>query len=347
MEPLLQHVSPHGARARPGSEPEPSGNPAIAILLACYNGAANLREQLDSYCAQTLAPALLIVSDDGSTDASRALLADFAATHPELPVQLIEGPRQGAAQNFLHLLRAVPPGIDMVAISDQDDVWLPEKLARGAAALAGIGQTRPEQTGTEQTGTSQEQPALSTGSSWVCDADLAKLCRMPVPARPPDFRHALVQNIAGGNTMMLNRAALALLQAASLEARKLVVHDWWIYQIIAGVGGVVLYDPEPVLLYRQHSGNLIGANHGFVAKSRRLKLLLIGRFRRWNSINIKTLSASAHRFTAQNRQILQDFERLRRMALLPRLRLLKQLGLYRQGLAGNLSLWVAAVLGKI
>lgn len=326
MEPLLQHG------ARPGSEPDLSGNPAIAILLACYNGAANLRAQLDSLCAQTLPPALLIVSDDGSTDASRALLADFAAAHPELPVQLIEGPRQGAAQNFLHLLRAVPPGIDMVAISDQDDVWLPEKLARGAAALAGVGGDRP---------------VLSTGSSWICDADLAKLCRMPVPARPPGFRHALVQNIAGGNTMMLNRAALALLQAASLEARKLVVHDWWIYQIIAGVGGVVLYDPEPVLLYRQHSGNLIGANHGFVAKSRRLKLLLIGRFRRWNSINIKTLSASAHRFTAQNRQILQDFDRLRRMTLLPRLRLLKQLGLYRQGLAGNLSLWVAAVLGKI
>ena len=326
MEPLLQHG------ARPGSEPDLSGNPTIAILLACYNGAANLRAQLDSFCAQTLAPVLLIVSDDGSTDSSRALLADFAAAHPELPVQLIEGPRQGAAQNFLHLLRAVPPGIDMVAISDQDDVWLPEKLARGAAALAGVGGDRP---------------VLSTGSSWVCDADLAKLCRMPVPARPPGFRHALVQNIAGGNTMMLNRAALALLQAASLEARKLVVHDWWIYQIIAGVGGVVLYDPEPVLLYRQHSGNLIGANHGFFAKSRRLKLLLIGRFRRWNSINIKTLSASAHRFTAQNRQILQDFDRLRRMTLLPRLRLLKQLGLYRQGLAGNLSLWVAAVLGKI
>lgn len=327
----------YGEVAAPGLEPDLSCNPAIAILLACYNGAANLRAQLDSFCAQTLAPALLIVSDDGSTDASRALLAEFAAAHPELPVQLIEGPRQGAAQNFLHLLRAVPPGIDMVAISDQDDVWLPEKLVRGAAALAGVGLR----------GAGQDLPALSTGSSWVCDADLAKLCRMPIPARPPGFRHALVQNIAGGNTMMLNHAALALLQAASLEARKLVVHDWWIYQIIAGVGGVVLYDPEPMLLYRQHSGNLIGANHGFVAKSRRLKLLLIGRFRRWNSINIKALTASAHRFTAQNRQILQDFDRLRRMTLLPRLRLLKQLGLYRQGLAGNLSLWVAALLGKI
>lgn len=324
MEHLLQH--------RPVVPSGPDSPPAIAILLACYNGAANLRAQLDSFCAQTLPPVLLIVSDDGSTDASRTLLADFAAAHPELPMQLIEGPRQGAAQNFLHLLRAVPAGIDMVAISDQDDVWLPEKLARGAAALAGAGRDRP---------------ALATGSSWVCDADLAKLCRMPIPARPPGFRHALVQNIAGGNTMMLNSRAVALLQAASLEARKLVVHDWWIYQIIAGVGGVVLYDPEPMLLYRQHSGNLIGANHGFVAKSRRLKLLLIGRFRRWNSINIKALSASAHRFTAQNRQILQDFDRLRRMTLLPRLRLLKQLGLYRQGLAGNLSLWVAALLGKI
>jgi glycosyltransferase involved in cell wall biosynthesis len=306
--------------------------PSIAILLASYNGAANLRAQLDSFCAQTLAAALLIVSDDGSTDASRAILAEFAARHPELPLQLIEGPQRGAAQNFLHLLRAVPAEIDMVAISDQDDVWLPEKLARGAAALAGQ---------------DWAVPALSTGTSWVCDADLHRQGRLPVPARPPGFRNALVQNIAGGNTMMLNRAGLEVLQAASHEARKLVVHDWWIYQIIAGVGGTVTFDPEPVLLYRQHGGNLIGANHGFAAKKRRLQLLLIGRFRRWNTINIKALTASAHRFTAQNRQILQDFARLRRLALLPRLRLLRQLGLYRQGLAGNLSLWLAALLGKI
>jgi len=306
--------------------------PSIAILLATFNGAANLREQLDSYTAQILPAARLIVSDDGSQDATRAILAEFAAAHPELPLSLIDGPHRGAAHNFLHLLRAVPPEIDMVAISDQDDVWLPEKLAHGSAALAAA------------------DPALPTlfgGRSWVCDAHLGRRSLSPLPQRAPGFRHALVQNIAGGNTMMLNRVALDVLQPASLEPRKLVVHDWWIYQIITGIGGQVLFDPEPLLLYRQHGGNLIGANHGLAAKYRRLKLLLNGRFRRWNSINIKALTASAQRLTPQNRQILADFEQLHHSGMVQRLRLLKRIGLYRQGLSGSLSLWLAAVLGRI
>lgn len=306
--------------------------PSIAILLATFNGAANLREQLDSYAAQTLPAARLIVSDDGSQDETLALLTEFAAAHPELPLTLIAGPRRGAARNFLHLLRAVPPEIDMVAISDQDDVWLPEKLAHGAAVLAAA---------------DRAIPTLFGGRSWVCDAHLGQRHLSSLPLRAPGFRHALVQNIAGGNTMMLNRAALEVLQPASLEPRKLVVHDWWIYQIITGVGGRVVFDPEPLLLYRQHGGNLIGANHGLAAKFRRFRLLLSGRFRRWNSINIKALNASVHRLTPQNRQILADFEQLRRSGMIERLRLLKRTGLYRQDLQGLLSLWLAALLGRI
>jgi len=310
----------------------PPKNLSIAILLATFNGAPNLREQLDSYAAQTQPAARLIVSDDGSRDETLAILADFAARHPELPLTLINGPHQGAAHNFLQLLRAVPPEIDMVAISDQDDVWLPEKLAHGAQALAA------------------EDPGLPTlfgGRSWVCDAQLGKRSLSSLPLRAPGFCHALVQNIAGGNTMMLNRAALDVLRPASIEPRRLVAHDWWIYQIITGIGGRVLFDPVPLLLYRQHGGNLIGANHGLAAKYRRLKLLLNGRFRHWNSVNIKALNASAHRLTPQNRQILANFEQLRHGGMIQRLRLLKRIGLYRQGLQGSLSLWLAAVLGKI
>lgn len=169
----------------------------------------------------------------------------------------------------------------------------------------------------------------------------------PLPARPPGFRHALVQNIAGGNTMMLNRGAIALLAAASREPERIVVHDWWIYQIVSGAGGRVIFDPVPLLLYRQHGGNLIGANDGLRAKYRRLRMLLSGGFRQWNAINIRALSASAHRFTPENRRLLAEFEALRRAGPWGRLRQLKRTGLYRQGLPGRLSLWLAAVLGRI
>lgn len=316
-----------------------ASTPRIAILLASYNGAANLRAQLDSFVVQTLAPALVIISDDGSQDASRAVVADFAASHPALALQLLEGPRQGAAQNFLHLLRAVPDQIDMVAFSDQDDVWLPHKLARGAEKL----QAAPLD--------ANVIPGLVLGASLVCDSDLGHPRRSRLPKRPAGFRHALVQNIAGGNTMLLNRAATRLLQdcAADVQAAgaALVVHDWWAYQIITGCGGVVIFDPEPSLLYRQHSGNLIGANTGVRAKVLRLKLMILGRFQEWNSVNIRALSLSAPRLTPQNRQLLADFSALRQAGFCRRLWLLHKAGLYRQGLHGRLSLWLAAALGKI
>lgn len=323
----------------PAALPAKAKTPKIAILLASYNGAANLRAQLESYLVQTLAPALVIVSDDGSQDASRAVVADFAANHPALPLQLLEGPRQGAAQNFLHLLRAVPDQMDMVAFSDQDDVWLPQKLARGAEKL---------QAAQLDTGLT---PGLVLGASLVCDSDLGNPRHSALPKRPAGFRHALVQNIAGGNTMLLNRAATRLLQACAADVQgagaALVVHDWWVYQIVTGCGGMVIFDPEPSLLYRQHSGNLIGANTGVRAKVLRLKLMILGRFQEWNSLNIRALKLSEQRFTTENRQLLADFSALRQVGVCRRLWLLHKAGLYRQGLQGRLSLWLAAALGKI
>jgi hypothetical protein len=318
--------------APPASPPHA---PKVAILLACYNGAVHLRAQLDSYLTQSLPPALVLVGDDGSTDASRTVITEFAASHPTLPLRLLEGPRQGSAQNFLQLLRAVPPQIDLVAISDQDDVWLPHKLGRGAAMLAAV---EPMRAG------------LVLGTTLVCGEDLGAPQCSPLPRRPPDFRHALVQNIAGGNTMMLNRAAVDLLAAASLEAGRsagsVVVHDWWIYQIISGVGGAVIFDPEPGLLYRQHPGNLIGANTGARAKIMRLRMMMAGHFRQWNTTNLQALGASSARLTPQNRKLLENFARMRHAGPITRLWLLHKSGLYRQGFAGRVSLWVAAALGK-
>lgn len=320
---------------RPLSAPCPSDTapaPQVTVLLATWNGAANLRAQLDSYATQTLPPARLMVSDDGSRDETPAILHDFVASAPGFAVDLLEGPHRGGAQNFLHLLKSVPEGTDWVALSDQDDVWLPDKIARGVRMLSQV----PE-----------GLPALVGGRSYVCNADLGHRHLSPLPRRAPSFRHALVQNFAGGNTMMLNRAAVDLVRAAAAEAGRIVVHDWWLYQIVSGAGGTVIFDPAPLLLYRQHAGNQIGANTGVEAKVKRLRWMLRGRFRRWNAINLAALRASAHRFSMENRALLEDFARLQRAGLIDRLTILRRLGLYRHGLQGTLSLWVAALLGRI
>lgn len=304
----------------------------VVVLLATWNGAANLAEQLQSYCTQSLLPARLIVSDDGSRDATDQILRGFQASQPGFPVDLLSGPRRGGAGNFLHLLKSVPAGTRMVALSDQDDVWLPDKIARGVRLL----DQEPE-----------DVPVLLGGRSYVCDAELGNRRLSPLPRRNLSFRHALVQNFAGGNTMMLNRAAVDLVRAAAAEAGRVVVHDWWLYQVITGAGGRVIFDAAPVLLYRQHQGNQIGANSGVEAKVKRLRWMLRGRFRRWNAINLSALRASAHRFTPENRAILEDFARLQRADLFDRLVILRRMGLYRQGLEGTFSLWLAAILGRI
>lgn len=304
----------------------------VTVLLATWNGAANLREQLDSLRTQTCRPSRLIVSDDGSTDRTVSILQDFAASEPGFPVQILEGPRKGGAQNFLFLLQSIPPDTDWVALCDQDDVWLPDKIARAVKALS----TLP-----------LDKPGLVGGRSYVCNAALGDQRLSPLPRRALSFRHALVQNFAGGNTMMLNRAGVDLVRAASTEAGRVVVHDWWIYQIVSGAGGHVIFDPAPLLLYRQHTGNQIGANDGVSAKIKRLRWMLRGRFRRWNAINLAALRASAHRFTPENVEILQDFARLQRAGLVDRISILRRLGLYRQGWVGMMSLWVAAVMGRV
>ena len=304
--------------------------PAIAVLMATYNGAAHLAAQLDSIAGQTLPPRWLVISDDGSTDRTPDLVRDFARRHPTIAVTVLRGPGQGAAANFLHLLTHVPGGADVVALSDQDDVWLAGKLADGAALLG-----------------DSNLPVLLGARTLVCDGNLRGAYPSPLWRRPFGFGHALVQSFAGGNTMMLNRAAIRLAAAAAQEAGQVVMHDWWLYQIIAGADGRVVFDPSPQLYYRQHGANQIGANRGPIAKLHRLRALLRGDFRHWNGINLRALAASAHRLTPENRAVLQGFGQLRALPLRERVALFRRLGLYRQGPAGTASLWLAVALGRL
>lgn len=104
----------------------------VSIAMATYNGAAYLTEQLESFVAQTRRPDELVVSDDGSTDATIEILERFAGEAP-FPVRLYRNTqRLGYAGNFDRALQLASG--DLVFLSDQDDVWFPEKLARVAAA---------------------------------------------------------------------------------------------------------------------------------------------------------------------------------------------------------------------
>jgi len=303
----------------------PSGS--VAILLCTFNGARFLALQLASFETQDFADWHLFVSDDGSTDATLALLAAFQNKHGVNKVQIRRGPGKGFVANFLSLICDPALDSDYYALSDQDDVWAADKLSRARSFLmdgpAGV-------------------PSLYCSRVRMIDENGADIGLTPLYKKPPDFRKALVQNIAVGNTMVFNEKARRLLIEAGADVNA-AVHDWWIYLATTAVGGRVFFDPYPSVAYRIHGGNLIGSNS---SRLRRVQMLL-RRFKGWNDRNVAALERIEGEMLQDNRKTFELFRRARTQSLLPRLAGLLRSGVHRDGMLDNLGLMVAALAGKI
>jgi len=301
----------------------------VQILMGVHEGGDHLETQLQSFADQTHADWILLASDDSATDDSRARIERFGAATPH-PVQLFEGPRQGFAANYLSLIPRAAPG--WLAFSDQDDLWLPDKLARAVALLA----AEP-----------MDQPALYCARSTVWDGRVTHSSSPALP-RAPGFQNALIENIAQGNTILLNPAATALAQAAGPRVDRVFAHDWWLYLLISGAGGRIVFDPgDPVVLYRQHAGNAIGAGRGLRAQIARKTAVLRGAFAERLALNLAALEGCRDLLTPDNAILLDRFSKGRTQGLPARVAALRQLGLYRQRPLGTLGFWGAALLGRI
>jgi len=303
----------------------------VAILLSTYVGARFLAEQLDSLQAQTHQNWVVFASDDGSTDQTIEILRKYQAKWPAGKLTIRSGPQRGFCQNFLSL--ACDPRIraDYYAFCDQDDVWLPEKVAIALENISSNQQT--------------DIPYLYCGRTKYVTENLKPCGMSPLFVFQPSFRNALVQSIAGGNTMVFNQVAKLLLE--KVGPVDVPSHDWWLYQIISGVEGDVFYDRVPQLLYRQHEFALVGGNNSFSARMERIWMLLQGRFQNWNAQNIKALKQVNHLLVKNHQEILRMFEVMRGAKLRDRFRLIGVCGLYRQTKRGTFSLFLAALIKKI
>lgn len=290
-----------------------------------------MAEQLDSLESQTHQNWVVIASDDGSTDQTLEILWQYQTKWPSGKLTIRSGPQKGFCQNFLSL--ACDPQIraDYYAFCDQDDVWLPAKLE---VALGNIVSNQ-----------SVDVPYLYCGRTKYVTENLKPSGMSPLFVFPPSFRNALVQSIAGGNTMVFNLAAKNLIEKVGIV--DVPSHDWWLYQLISGVEGYVFYDRAPHLLYRQHQFALVGGNNSFPAKMERIWMLLQGRFQQWNTQNIAALREVKHLLVKNHQEIFNLFELLRVARLRDRLRLMGVCGLYRQTRRGTFSLFLAALIKKI
>lgn len=225
-------------------------NSETIIVLATFNGADFLCEQLDSLIAQTEPHWNLLIRDDGSTDDTLQIIQDY--TQRDARIRLLidkRGPTGSALGNFSALLEAAfAQGAEYVFCCDQDDVWVPEKLESVLLRLK-----RLEGEGKEPSLVHHDLAVVNDVLTPVADS-FVKLMRLD-PRDQHNPQRLISRNEVTGCAMVCNRALLELGLPVSEQA---VMHDWWL-GMCAGYFGRLAFMPETLVKYRQHARNAIGA----------------------------------------------------------------------------------------
>jgi glycosyltransferase involved in cell wall biosynthesis len=225
-----------------------SSLPEVEVLLATYNGARFLREQVDSILAQDYGNIRVLARDDGSSDGTVEILEQYAEEFPDrFRVVPASAPTGSAKNNFLLLMKASTA--DYICFADQDDVWLPDKVSRTKQAMDQL-----------ESRWGPSVPLLVFTDLQVVDDQLTMLhksfwAHMNIdPDRMNRLAALMVQSVVTGCTAMLNRPLLALSLRMPDEA---FMHDRWIGLLASFMGkssGVGI----PTVLYRQHEHNVLG-----------------------------------------------------------------------------------------
>lgn len=222
----------------------------IEILMATYNGAPYLREQIDSILRQTDRNWHLTISDDGSTDGTDAIIDGYVQRDPDRICRVVSGRRFGGARSHFFWLTAQCDA-DYMAFSDQDDVWYDGKLEALRRSMLEAEARR-----------GRETPLLVFSDQTVTDDQLRTLSPSLMRYQKQyfgrfDYRSILMQNVVTGGAMMINRPLAALaLQCA--DASQTIMHDWWMAAVAARFGEIAYID-ESLGAYRQHGDNSVGA----------------------------------------------------------------------------------------
>lgn len=219
----------------------------VTILMATFNGAKYVEEQLDSILAQTHQDWELIIRDDLSTDQTPSIIHKYATADSRIKVLSGKGKHGSATLNFSVLFDyAYKQSSPYVMFADQDDIWQNNKIENSLAFIQA-----------QECAASALQPILVYGALEYVDA---KANVIPQELRMPetlDINMLLTENHAYGCTMILNRALVKQIVRIPETAEN---HDYWVALVACALGKAVL-NPEKLILYRQHSNNASGNVH--------------------------------------------------------------------------------------
>lgn len=219
----------------------------ISICMATYNGEKYLKQQIDSILAQSSKEWELLIRDDGSHDNTVSIIKNYTGKYPDKIRMISDDARHlGSSMNFGRLLEY--SNAEYIMFSDQDDVWLPNKIQLTLEAMKEAEQVY------------LDKPLLVHTDLKVVDANLNIIAdsiwiyQKLFPEIGDNLNTIMARNVVAGCAMMINSKAKAVSTPIPKEA---AMYDWWIAINVAKYGKIVPVSIASIL-YRQHSDNVIG-----------------------------------------------------------------------------------------
>lgn len=220
----------------------------IQILMSTYNGEKYLNEQLESILIQKGKFEIkLLVRDDGSSDRTLDILKNYSK---KIEMTIIKGENIGVNSSLRELFLNCDISCDYFAISDQDDVWLENKLKIAVEKLEfenfnGL--------------------KMYASRSIVTDRNLNILGQTQDSENKASYYNAMVQNICPGHTQVFNKEVV--LELKENYSDKIFVIDWWIYLLVSATGKLI-FDRKCTVKHRQHGVNSAGYELNFFKKTK-------------------------------------------------------------------------------
>lgn len=218
----------------------------VAIIMASYNGEKYIQEQIDSILNSSFQDFELHVCDDGSTDRTEEIVSSYVKRNIGKVFFHKNRENLGVIRNFLDGMKYAQCPYYM--FSDQDDVWEKDKILHTLEKMK------------REENQDADAPIAVFGDAYMVDAELRSLnntFQRISNLNPTNTKlsHLVVENSVIGCTLMINACLKELVKETDLHIK---MHDWWIALIATSFGKLVYLD-EPLLKYRQHENNTLGA----------------------------------------------------------------------------------------
>lgn len=241
-----------------------TSSPKIAVLMATYNGIDWLQDQIHSILSQKSVAITLFISDDGSSDGTREYLEKLSLLDQRIILLSRSIPTGSAGQNFYRLILDVDINyFDFLAFSDQDDIWNLDKCSYQINLIKISG-----------------ADAVSSNVIAFWNNGAERLINKSQDQKKYDF---IFESAGPGSSFLLKpwvvKCVRDLLINEESKANLVELHDWLIYAIARSLKVNWIIDSEPLLKYRQHQSNVMGANIGVFAKYKRFMSVKKGWYR--------------------------------------------------------------------